>query len=150
MSADARLLIIAGYAPILIIGTPFGVWHKFDASEVFTWTLLNEYLCVIAGLLLAYTVLRLTSRHAGEDSPQLAARLGTLTGRPMRPEAFRKQVSRARRVFAGLLVKVVAQTLDDPSPVRVEEELSAVDLLKYVRPFLPEDWATRSTLGGLS
>ncbi|NUO59436.1 MAG: hypothetical protein HOV71_21515 [Hamadaea sp.] len=55
---DARLLIIAGYTPILIIGTPFGVWHKFDPAEVFTWALLTEVLCVVAGLLLARTLLR--------------------------------------------------------------------------------------------
>ncbi|MEV6968757.1 hypothetical protein AB0M47_26930 [Hamadaea sp. NPDC051192] len=55
---DARLLMVAGYAPILIIGTPFGVWSKFDPSDVFNWALLNEVLCVVAGLLLARTLLR--------------------------------------------------------------------------------------------
>jgi RNA polymerase sigma-70 factor (ECF subfamily) len=86
---------------------------------------------------LYYTVLRLAAEHPDADSPTLAARAGALAGRPLRADAFRKQLSRARRLFAELLVAEVAQTLDEATPARVDEELSDLGLLGYVRPFLP-------------
>jgi hypothetical protein len=78
--------------------------------------------------------------HQGEDSEKLAARVGQLTGRPIQPAAFRKQVSRARRMFAQLLLREVEQTLDAPSPQELEEELTEIGLMKHVRDFLPADW----------
>lgn len=53
---DVSLLAIAGYAPMLIIGAPFG-WPPIDYSEVFTWSLLNQAWCVLGGLLLARAIL---------------------------------------------------------------------------------------------
>ena len=50
-----------------------------------------------------------------DDAKALAARTSALTGRPLRPEAFRKQVSRARFMLAKLLVREVIQTLDRPT-----------------------------------
>jgi Sigma-70 region 2 len=89
---------------------------------------------------LPFTVLRLKAQHANEDSMSLAARTAKVSGRPVRVDAFRKQVSRARRLFASLLVKEVSQTLDGATPARVAEELQAIDLMKYVRDLLPGTW----------
>jgi RNA polymerase sigma factor (sigma-70 family) len=91
---------------------------------------------------LAHTVLRLAVDHPGDDSPALAAR----AGRPLRADAFRKQLSRARRLFARFLVSEVAQTLEAPTPEQVEEELCDLGLLHHVRPFLPPDWRTHGRL----
>lgn len=95
---------------------------------------------------LHHTVLRLTVEHPEEDSKELAARASALSGRPLRPDAFRKQISRARRLFAELLITEVAQTLEDPTPEQVEEELVEVGLMEFVREFLPADWRTRGQL----
>jgi RNA polymerase sigma factor (sigma-70 family) len=92
---------------------------------------------------LFYTALRLGAEHPDEDSATLAARAGAAAGRPVRADAFRKQLSRARRMFAEVLLREVAGTLEDPSPARVEEELIEVGLLPYVGPFLPDDWRSR-------
>lgn len=79
-----------------------------------------------------FTILRLCANHPGEDSRQLAARVGSLSA-----ETFRKQLSRARRLFAQLLVHEVSQTLDKPEAADVEEELTDLGLLLYVRAYLP-------------
>jgi RNA polymerase sigma-70 factor (ECF subfamily) len=84
-----------------------------------------------------HTVLRLSVEEPEADSAALAARTAELAGRPVSPAAFRKQVSRARRLFAELLVQEVAQTLTDATPQRIEEELIDIGLMSYVREFLP-------------
>jgi hypothetical protein len=61
---DVRLLTLAGYLPILIIGFPFG-FPPVDYSEVFTWTLANQAFAVVGGLLLARAALRWQFRTAG-------------------------------------------------------------------------------------
>lgn len=95
---------------------------------------------------LAHTVLRTLVDHPREDSSQLAARVSDLCGRTLQPEAFRKQVSRARRLFAEFLVAETARTLDNPTPLQVEEELIEIGAMKYVQPFLPPDWRTNGKL----
>lgn len=97
---------------------------------------------------LAYTVLRLAVDHPEEDSPALAARVAQGSGRPLRADAFRKQLSRARRKFAELLLAEVAQTLEGPTPERVEEELADLGLLEYLREFLPPDRRGSDTATG--
>jgi DNA-directed RNA polymerase specialized sigma24 family protein len=87
---------------------------------------------------LGYTALRLTVEHPQESSEQLAARLAKQTGQPMRPDGFRKQLSRARRQFAEGIVKEVRQTLARPTPDQVVEELIAIGLMSYIRPYLAE------------
>lgn len=84
-----------------------------------------------------FTVLQLCATYPGEDSQQLAARAGSVVGGTLSAHAFRKQVSRARRVFAELLVNEVAKTLDDPAPHDVEEELVDLGLMPYVHDYLP-------------
>lgn len=86
---------------------------------------------------LVHTSLRLAAENPEATSAELADRVSRKLGRPYRAEAFRKQLSRARRLFAQLLVDEVKQTLKTPAPERVEEELIDLDLLKYVRDYLP-------------
>jgi hypothetical protein len=92
---------------------------------------------------LACTVLRLVLDHPEDDSETLTARLSESLGHPFRADAFRKQLSRARRLFARLLVIEVMRTLDGSTPEKVEEELSELGLMRYVRRFLPPDWRLR-------
>ncbi len=84
--------------------------------------------------------------HPGEDSSRLAARVSNFCGRTIQAEAFRKQVSRARRLFAEFLVAETVRTLHDPTPLKVEEELIDIGVMKYVKPFLPADWRTSGKL----
>jgi RNA polymerase sigma-70 factor (ECF subfamily) len=91
----------------------------------------------------AYTALRLTTDHPQADSVELAERTSAAVGRPLRPDAFRKQVSRARRDFARYLLEEVVRTVENPTPERVEEELIEVGLMPFLRPFLPDDWRTQ-------
>jgi RNA polymerase sigma-70 factor (ECF subfamily) len=88
---------------------------------------------------LFYTVLRLSTAHPDEDSPALAARASQQVGRLIRPAAFRKQLSRARRQFAHLVVYEVKQTLEDQHPDAVYEELADLGLMDFVRDVLPAD-----------
>jgi hypothetical protein len=89
---------------------------------------------------LAYTTLRLTADYPSEDSPTLAARAAALTGRTLGAEVFRKQLSRARRRFAQLLVEEIRRTLEDPTGVDVAEELRDLGLMEYVRDYLPKSY----------
>jgi RNA polymerase sigma-70 factor (ECF subfamily) len=91
-------------------------------------------------------VLRGLVDYPDEDSRQLAARVSRQCGRTIQPAAFRKQASRARRLFAEILVTETARTLDDPTPINVEAELIDLDVMKYVRQFLPPDWRTSGRL----
>jgi RNA polymerase sigma-70 factor (ECF subfamily) len=91
---------------------------------------------------LCHTVLQVAMEHPQENSQALAAHTSQRIGRPLRPEAYRQQLSRARRRLAQLLVNQVAQSLEQPPPEQVIEELIALDLLRYVRDFLPADWHT--------
>jgi hypothetical protein len=87
---------------------------------------------------LCHTVLRLKAANPREHSKTLSARAAALVGRPIRRDAFRKQVSRARRLFAKLLVDEVAETLDKPTPDAITEELVDLGLFAYVRDLVPE------------
>jgi hypothetical protein len=66
----------------------------------------------------------------------LAEKLGV----PVRPDAGRQMLRRARLRFADLLMKEIALGLDDATPQEIEEELAALGLLEHVRDFLPSDW----------
>jgi RNA polymerase sigma-70 factor (ECF subfamily) len=87
---------------------------------------------------MAHTVLRLTADHPEESSAALAERASALTGRAVGVDVFRKQLSRARRHFAQMLVNEIRETLDHGSAEDVVEELCDLGLLEHVRDFLPE------------
>ena len=103
------------------------VWHALESHEMRS-----------PGNLF-HTALRLSVDFPKEDSEALAARAAAASGRPVRADAFRKQLSRARRMFAELLVEEVAATLHQPTPAEVDEELADLGLMAYVRPYLPRE-----------
>jgi len=89
---------------------------------------------------LAYTLLRMRADHPDDSSEQLAARLSKKTGTPIRADALRQKLRRARLQFADRLIAEIAGSLGDPTPERIEEELVALGLLEMVRDLLPADW----------
>ena len=68
----------------------------------------------------------------------MAKRVSEMTGQELKPEAFRKQLSRARKRFADLIVQEVARTLVEPTLEGIKDELNCLDLMKYVEGYLPE------------
>jgi DNA-directed RNA polymerase specialized sigma24 family protein len=94
----------------------------------------------------AYTVLHLRVSHPNDTSQQLAATLAETLKTPIRPDAYRQLLRRARFRFAQLLIEEVGAGLDEQAPERVEEELAALGLLEHVRDFLPADWKARGRL----
>jgi RNA polymerase sigma factor (sigma-70 family) len=94
----------------------------------------------------AHTLLRLRTDFPDDTSEQLAARLGEKTGSPVRADACRQMLRRARVQFAEALVTEVGIGLADPTPARVAAELAAVGLWEYVKDFLPDDWAAKGVL----
>jgi RNA polymerase sigma factor (sigma-70 family) len=91
-----------------------------------------------APLGMAYTVLRLTADHPEESSAALAERASARTGRFVSVDVFRKQLSRARRHFAQMLVNEIRQTLQRGGAEDVVEELRDLGLMEFVRDFLPD------------
>jgi RNA polymerase sigma-70 factor (ECF subfamily) len=118
-------------------------WQRCVLNKA--WRALDQHERGSAGNLY-YTVLRMAVDFPDDDSRQLADRVAKAIGRPFRPEAFRKQLSRARRHFAQLLLDEVTSTLDNPTPEQIEEELIDLGLMEYLRDFLPDDWRQRGTL----
>jgi RNA polymerase sigma factor (sigma-70 family) len=112
-------------------------WQRCALNKA--WRALDQHQARTPGNL-AHTVLRLSVDHPDEDSEALAARAAAAAGRPLRAGAFRQQLRRARRLFAEVLLREVTQTLEDPAPRRVEEELIELGLMPYVADFLPDDW----------
>lgn len=101
-----------------------------------TWRALESHQRRSPGNLF-YTALRLTVDHPEDDSEALAARASAFAGKPVRADAFRKQLSRARQTFARLLIAEVTQTLEQPTPEMLVEELVELGLMEYVRDYLP-------------
>lgn len=93
-----------------------------------------------------HTVLRMVADHPELRSEEHAERLSQRLGRPYRADAFRKQVSRARQMFARLIVYEIRQTLEQPTADSIESELADLDLMKYVRAYLPADWRERGEI----
>lgn len=71
--------------------------------------------------------------HPEVKSPDMAAELARLLGKPVSPEWVRKRLHQARDRFADLLIAEVAQTLEEPTTERLEDELVALGLLSYCR-----------------
>ena len=80
-----------------------------------------------------YAALRLKADHPDRPDAELAALLAERTGRPMSHDNFRKVLQRARDRFAEAVYAAVAESLRDPTPDRVAEELGELELLRYCR-----------------
>lgn len=94
----------------------------------------------------AYTLLKLRAENPDATSDELAEKLSAKTKSPVRADACRQMLRRARLRFAEALVTEIGVGLADPSPARVAEELAALGLLGYVQDFLPSDWASTGEL----
>lgn len=88
---------------------------------------------------LFHSVLKASVEHPNEDSVALAARVSQATKQALSAESFRKQLSRARQHFAKLLIEEVASTIGNCTPEILADELRALDLMKYVKRFVPEN-----------
>jgi len=81
---------------------------------------------------LGATLCRLLVEHPHEDASELASRVEQQLGRRLKPEAIRKQISRARRKLAEFLRDEVRATLTDTAPQFVDEELRELGLHEYI------------------
>ncbi|ATO14845.1 hypothetical protein CO540_14275 [Micromonospora sp. WMMA2032] len=63
-----RVLALLGYAPMLIIGAPFG-WPPVDYAELFTWPLFARFAALAGGMLLAGALVRWRRRVADGPAP---------------------------------------------------------------------------------
>jgi len=85
-----------------------------------------------------YTLLRLRVESPDATGDELAAALAAKTGHPVRADACRQLLRRARLRFAEALVAELRAGLADPSPARLAEELAALGLREYVKEMQPE------------
>jgi DNA-directed RNA polymerase specialized sigma24 family protein len=123
-------------------------WRKCVLDR--SWRALERYEASNAGSAgLPHTTLRLVVEYPDRDSKSLAAQATQLTGQRLNAEGFRQRLSRARRVFARLVVQEVAETLQSPTPDQVEDELVVLGLMGYVRRYLPPDWRAAGVLPAL-
>lgn len=110
-------------------------WRKCILKAA--WKALDKYQKRTPGNLFC-TVLRVSAQYEDVDSPALAKMVSEMSGQELKPEAFRKQLSRARKRFADLIVQEVARTLVEPTLESIKDELNCLDLMKYVEGYLPE------------
>ena len=83
-----------------------------------------------------YVILRLAVENPGMTSTALAAKAEAELNKPIRPDAYRQLLRRARRHFAELLHDEVARTLDDPSPEALVDEFVDLGILDYMRDYI--------------
>jgi RNA polymerase sigma-70 factor (ECF subfamily) len=81
-----------------------------------------------------YTVLRVRVEHPDLHSPELAERLTSALGRPIRAGGVRMALKRSRDCFVEFLMEGVAAGLSDPTPDQLEQELIDLDLLQFCKP----------------
>ena len=53
---DARALVAVAYAPVFVLGAPFG-WPPVSYSKAIPWPVINQLLCIVGGLLWGATAL---------------------------------------------------------------------------------------------
>jgi RNA polymerase sigma-70 factor (ECF subfamily) len=82
-----------------------------------------------------HSVLKLATDFPQEDSQRLAQRASKTVGRPIRADAYRQQLHRARTKFAQIIVDEVRETLRHQEPSEVEDELRVLGLDRYVNDF---------------
>lgn len=82
------------------------------------------------------TVLRCRVEHPDKCSADLAEQLTVMLGKPVTAAWVRQTLHRAREKFADLLVAEVRKALNNPTTVRLEDELGDLGLLDYCRPAL--------------
>src|SRR5262249_15192232 len=81
-----------------------------------------------------HAVLRLPVDPPDRRAAEMAGQLGVQLGRALTAAGVRQTLRRARETFGALLRDEVAQTLQEPTPDRLEEELADLGLLQFCRP----------------
>jgi RNA polymerase sigma factor (sigma-70 family) len=85
-----------------------------------------------------YRVLRLRAENDTLTSAQMAEQLSQQLGQVVNAAWVRQTLRRARDKFADLLLKELADSLDNPSRDRLEQELIDLDLLRYCQQALQQ------------
>jgi RNA polymerase sigma-70 factor (ECF subfamily) len=83
-----------------------------------------------------HAVLLLRIENPDMPSPEVAARVTERRGKPMTGDNVRKSLQRAHSKFAELMLDQVAASLHEPTIEELEDELQALDLLRYCRSTL--------------
>lgn len=83
-----------------------------------------------------HTLLAWSLRYPGLGSEALATRLAARTRRVVSATAVRKQISRARRLFARLLIEALLQTIPDLDPRHLEGELLELGWMPFLRAYV--------------
>jgi RNA polymerase sigma-70 factor (ECF subfamily) len=78
-----------------------------------------------------YAVLRLRAESNDLSSAEMAQRLTVQLGHAVSADWVRTRLKRAREQFADLLLDELAQSMDNPTRTRLEEELADLRLLAY-------------------
>ncbi len=78
-----------------------------------------------------YAVLRLRAENNDLSSAEMAERLTVQLGHAVSADWVRTRLKRAREQFADLLLDELAQSMDNPTRARLEEELADLGLLAY-------------------
>ncbi|MDZ4821162.1 MAG: sigma-70 family RNA polymerase sigma factor [Planctomycetota bacterium] len=85
-----------------------------------------------------YQALRLRAEFPEASSEELAEKLSQALKTPVKADAYRQTLRRARIKFAEHLFAEIRAGLDDDSTERIEEELVNLELLEIVRDFMPD------------
>ena len=87
-----------------------------------------------------HAIMKLSVDFPGETSEGLADRLAQSTGVRIAPTAYRQQLSRARKMFAGALIQIVRDSLPESAKSRDEliAELQELGLWVYVHRYFPK------------
>jgi RNA polymerase sigma factor (sigma-70 family) len=83
-----------------------------------------------------YAVLRFRASNPQLSSAHMAEQLARHLDRPLTAAGLRQILHRARDKFAELLIDAVAQSVEAPTAVHVEQELSELGLLVYCQSAL--------------
>jgi RNA polymerase sigma-70 factor (ECF subfamily) len=83
-----------------------------------------------------YTLLRYRTDHPDERAAEMAARLAERLGPDADADWVRRRLFDARQHFTDAVVAEVARSLDPPTPERLAEELTELELLDYCRAAL--------------
>lgn len=79
-----------------------------------------------------FTVLHCRALHPDMTSDAMVAVLNPQIGKRLTPAGVRQTLHRARKCFVNLLLQLVAQSLEMPTPGAIQEELRELQLTKFV------------------
>ncbi|MEM7559344.1 MAG: hypothetical protein AAF394_09480, partial [Planctomycetota bacterium] len=82
-----------------------------------------------------HTILKLAAENPQASSSEMAESVSKQLPQPISAESYRKQLSRARRKFAGFLAVEVQQTLEAPTEEELQEEIASLGLKRYIDRF---------------